>query len=203
MANRELNALTAATTLTGSELVYVEQDGLGKRTTAAEVARSYGAVVSGTNLTQTNSTVTPASVTELELSLPPGVYRITGMIVWRSAATTTGASFWVAGIGGTVTRNVGHWYHVTTGGAAATGVADQVTSVNTGQLIEGKSWRVNNTDPTPCAGVDTANADELSAIDCIMTVTATTTLSLMFRSEVAGSGITVMEGTHLKVETVV
>lgn len=206
MADTELEALTAYTPSDDADVLYIVDVSTGvahKLTVAQLKALVPTPTVSGTDSTQSNSTVTPASVTELETTLAPGIYRITGMIVWQSAATTTGASFFVRGNGGTVTRNVGHWYHVTTGGAAATGIADQATSVNTGQLIEGKSWRANNTDPTPCAGVDTANADELSAVDCIMTVTATTTLQLMFRSEVAGSAITIQPGTHLKIETVV
>lgn len=166
--------------------------------------KTQGDVLKVKTATQTNTTVTLAAITDLSgTSLVPGTYRVGGHIIWQSAATTTGISLHIRGTGGTVTMNVGHWYHLTTGGAATTGIADQDTAgVTAGQMIEGRGWRLNTADPGACLGVDTANAHQLAVIECDLVVTATTTLDVMFRSEVAASGVTIQAGSNVKIEKV-
>lgn len=204
MADVKVSALSASTTPDDDDVLYIVEDGVSKKITVATL-RSYLAVESRkvVTSTQTNTTVTPAAVTELSgTSLVAGTYRYKAEIIWQAAATTTGISLYITGTGGTVTRNVGHQYTTTTGTTATTGVADQSTVAATFQMLESRAWRANATDPGPYGGVDTANSDQFSVIEGIIVVTATTTLDVMFRSEVAASGVSVMAGSILKYEKV-
>lgn len=151
--------------------------------------------------TQANSTTTAASATGLETSLAAGTYLVKYWLCYRSAATTTGVEFRLNFATGAVSRIVGTWYTLTTGGAAATGVADQSTT-STAQMLEGKGQRANNAATGPMQGVDTANADQFAVFEAIVVVTTAGTLQLMFNSEVAGSAITLMEGTSIEAKKV-
>lgn len=146
--------------------------------------------------TQANSTVTPAVVTNLtKAGIVAGTYLFKYWVCYRAAATTTGIEMFVE-FTGTVSRLVSTWYTLTTGGAAATGVADQATTA-TAQMLEGKGQRVKNAASGPTQGVDSANADQFAVVEGLMIVTATGDLQLKFRSEVAASAVTMMEGTSL------
>jgi hypothetical protein len=116
-------------------------------------------------------------------------------ICYRSAATTTGIQMYLDHTG-TTTRCVGTWYTLTTGGTAATGIADQAT-VATAQMLEGKGQRAAGTASGTMQGVDSANADQFAVMEGIVIVTGSGTMELMFNSEVGGSAVTMMEGTSL------
>ena len=117
-------------------------------------------------------------------------------MVISSAATTTGVATAIEH-SGTVSAFVSQSRFVSTGGTAATGVADQIGAVNTGQMVEGKSERVKNTVSSATAGVDTANADMYLILNAVLVVTATGTLAFRVGSEMAGSGITPKAGSHM------
>jgi hypothetical protein len=199
MADAKISALPAAGALTGAELVPVVQSGVTRRTTIGDI-RTID-VVKVCAGTQANSTVTAAAITELSASIAPGTYLLKVWFCYRSAATTTGVEFYLRTTGGTVTRCVSTWYTLTTGGAAATGIADQATTL-TAQMMEGKGQRAAGVASGPMQGVDTANADQFAVMEGIVIVTATTTLDVMFTSEVAASAVTVMEGTTLTLSKV-
>ena len=146
--------------------------------------------------TQVNSTLTGAVVTGLtQAGIATGTYLFKYWVVYRSAATTTGLEMWV-NFTGTVSRLVSTWYTLTTGGAAATGVADQATTA-TAQMMEGKGQRANNVASGPMQGVDTAAADQFAVVEGVIIVTAVGDIQLLFRTEVSGSAVTMMEGTSL------
>lgn len=196
MADTKISALAAASALTGAEEFAVNQGGTSKKATAAQIA-AYTATdtVNVLTSTQANSTVTPAAATGLTRSLTAGTYLLKYWVCYRAAATTTGVEFKL-NYTGTVSRLVSTWYTLTTGGAAATGIADQSTTL-TAQMLEGKGQRANNTASGPMQGVDTANADQFAVMEGILIATGSGNLEFQFASEVAGSAVTLMEGTTL------
>lgn len=209
LARKGIRSLIRTTSLAdnppaGQRALISKSDGWYDRDSAGVEAKLAAAAATTTILkrltaTQANSTVTPAPITEFTTSLAPGTYEVKASLLWQSAALTTGASFYLNGNGGTVTVNVGHVYTTTTGGAATTGIADQATVAGTFQMIEARAWRVNNTDPGPIGGVDTINAHQLCILEATVVVTATTSLDVMLRSEVAASAITMQIGSILKI----
>jgi hypothetical protein len=90
---------------------------------------------------------------------------------------------------------------VTTATSAATGVGDQSTTA-TAQYVEGKAQRADNTATGTTQGVDTANSSILKIMDALVTVTVSGTLNLMFRSEVAASQASIMQGSVIRVTKV-
>jgi len=144
---------------------------------------------------QANSTVTAAAVTDLSATVGAGTYTFKYWICYRSAATSTGIQMYVRHAG-TTTRCVSTWYTLTTGGAAATGIADQATTT-TAQMMEGKGQRASDVANGAMAGVDTASADQFAVLEGIMVVTVSGVFDLMFNSEVAASAVTIMTGTSL------
>ena len=143
----------------------------------------------------TNSTTTLATAMTTT-GVGPGLYQFKYVIRYQSAATTTGIGI---AVDHTQTANyfVSSFWFVSTGGTAATGVADQVSAVLAGQMVEGKSERVKGTVTTTTTGVDTANADMLAVVEGLIDVTASGDLILEFRSEVAASQVVIKSGTSL------
>ena len=146
------------------------------------------------------TSVTP-TVVMTTTGLSSGLYDFKYLVRYQSAATTTGI-----GIGVNYTGTSGafllDWWHVTTGGAAATGVGDQVAATVAGQLVEGKSERVKDTVSTASAGVDTINADMLAIVEGLVEVTGAGNLELKVRTEIAGSAITVKAQSLLVLEKI-
>jgi hypothetical protein len=125
-----------------------------------------------------------------------GTWAFKYMLRYQSAATTTGIGTAV-NHSGTVSSFVSMSRFVSTGGAAATGIADQAAATNAGQLVEGKAERALNTMSSATAGVDTINADLLLVLEGIVVVTASGNLELKVRTEVAASAVTIKSGTLL------
>jgi len=117
-----------------------------------------------------------------------GTWRFRYTIVYRSGdtLTTNGLGVAVNHTGTTGTFAMSSW-HVTSGGAAATGLGDQAAATTAGQLVEGKSERAKNTCTSATAGVQTgqAAADMLFIVEGIIVVTVSGTLELKVRSELA------------------
>lgn len=126
-----------------------------------------------------------------------GTWKYHYTVLYQTAATTTGISFVVQHTG-TLSQYVKRWIHVTTGGAASTGVGDDVAGVNTGQIVEGHATNTNAGDEGPTAGVATANANVMAEIEGLLVVTASGELRLQIRSEVSGSAVRIMAGSLLE-----
>jgi hypothetical protein len=142
----------------------------------------------------TNATTTFQTVMTTP-GLTTGTYIFRYYLRYQSGATTTGVKFTVD-YTGTTSSFVFTRLYQTTGGAAATGVDDQVTVGTTAQMIEGRSGRVKGVDPGSTSGVDTANADLFSYIEGLMIATGSGSLLLRHGSEVAAAS-TVKAGTSL------
>lgn len=141
-----------------------------------------------------NATTTPA-VCMTTTGVGAGVWKYEYSVRYQSSATTTGIGLSINHTG-TTGAFVSKWQFISTGAAAATGVADQVSAVNTGQMMEGKSERVKNTVSSSSAGVDTINVDMLAIVQGIIVVTVSGSLELKHNSETANS-TQVMDDTNL------
>ncbi len=202
MADTKISALSAVITVASTDELPVNQAGTSKKVTALQLRTYVNADIFLTAVAdQPNSTITPASVTALNTTVGAGTYLVKYWVCFRSAATTTGIEMFLHHTG-TVSRLVSTWYTLTTGGAAATGIADQASTL-TAQMMEGKGQRATNVASGPMQGVDAANADQFAVVEGIVIVTASGTLQLLFRSEVAASAVTIMTGTTLTLTKVV
>lgn len=191
-ANATLYELHKVTLRSGETLEYIE--GIGFFTITAVDS----AIVRTKKLLadQSNSTVTPTEVTGLSLVTGLGTF---GFIVWiihQAAAATTGIRFSL-NHSGTVTQFV-YWQEATSATVtAADGVQDQDIALATGGLINVNAARVKGVAGLGASvSVDTANADMLTTIRGICTVTVDGEIELWHGSEVAAA-TTVKAGSSL------
>jgi hypothetical protein len=196
MADSKISALPAASAAAAANEFAINEAGTSKKLTAAQIkayisSDAFAVMASD----QANSTVTPASVTALEVTTAAGTYLVKYWVCYQAAATTTGIQMFLDH-SGTVTRLASTWYTLTTGTTATSGVADQASTL-TAQMMEGKGQRAKNVASGPTQGVDTAAADQFAVIEGLLIVTVSGTLKLMFSSEVAASAVTMMTGTTL------
>lgn len=214
MADTKISALTAATAVAAANEFAINEAGASKKVTAQQIADFAATNLSGTSgalganrttlclsANSADNTTTTQAVAMTITGVGAGTYRIKGVLVFQAAATTTGIGI-VLSHTGTVTRFVSNWIHITTGGAAATGISDQATAVAAGQLVEGKAERVKGTRSSFTVGVDTLNADELAVMDAVIIVTVTGSVTLSIASEVAASAVRLMAGSTLEVDRV-
>jgi hypothetical protein len=201
MADTKISGLSAHSgALSGTEEVAINDGGVSKKCTIADIRTIDYVTVVGS--TFTNSTVTPAAVTDLQQSLVAGTYLIKVWMLMQSAATTTGIGVHLNASGGTVTACAATWYTLTTGTTATSGVMDQASVAATFQTMEGRAQRANNTTGGVFGGVDTANADQFAVLEGIVIVTATTTLQVMLASEVAASAVIMKPGSTMTISKV-
>lgn len=145
-----------------------------------------------------NSTTTLATCMTT-IGVGSGTWTFKYVIIYQAGATTTGVDFAINHTG-TVTKMVSSSWFITSGGSAANGLADQVSS-NTANLAEGKSARALATKFGASLGVDTLNADMLMIIEGIIVVTASGDLQLQHASEVAAAS-QVMSETSLELHKI-
>lgn len=135
-------------------------------------------------------------------SVGAGTWQFDYHIVYQSAATTTGTGMYVNHTGASPGTFVSMSRYLTTGGAAATGVVDQVQSGQTTGLLEGKGERVLNTVSSQTVGVDTLNANVYTVYSGLLIVNNTGNLQFKVTSEVNGSNITVQAGSFLELKKI-
>lgn len=154
------------------------------------------------NADQIASQSNSATVMFSTLGVGAGTWQFNYHIIYQTAATTTGVGMYVNHTGASPGHFVAMSRFVTTGGAAATGVADQVAATNAGQLVEGKAERVLNTRSSPTAGVDTASANCYTVYSGLLVVTNTGDLQFKVTSEVNGSNVHVKAGSFLELKKI-
>lgn len=186
--------LHKVTLLAGETLEYIE--GIGFFVIAALVP----ALMRVKKLTsdQSNSTVTATEVAGLSQTTGLGTFRFEYLVIHQAAATTTGIDFSV-NHSGTVTQFVYWWEWSTANTASADGVMDQDVALTTGGLMNANAARAKSTTGFTASGTvshDTANADVLSRISGLCTVTVDGDLELWHASEVAAAS-TVKAGSSL------
>jgi hypothetical protein len=124
----------------------------------------------------TNSTTTSTDVTGLSASMDEGVYEIWGNFIWTSAATTTGMSLFASFPSGT--------------NALTTYIQNSSTAGTIGFINNGAIG----------GGVSTGSiaGSNYARIDGIVVVTASGTFQIKARSEIAGSLITIKQGSFIR-----
>jgi hypothetical protein len=135
--------------------------------------------------TADNGVTTVETVMSLT-ALQAGTYLYEYFIVWRSGATGTGTAFAVD-YTGTVTRTRMTRHYQSTGAAAATGVADGVSAVLTGTLVEHMSAVTDNGALGPMTGVASTTEDQFDYIRGIMVVSTGGDLNLTMTGEANGA----------------
>jgi hypothetical protein len=131
-----------------------------------------------------------------------GTWRFRYTLIYQTAAATTGIGFGVNHTG-TATLRAASWVHVTTGGAAATGIGDDVAAVVAGQMAEGKSGAtLNAVIGSASAGVITINANHLAVLDGVLNVTVSGSLELKIASEVASSAVRITDESMLELHKI-
>lgn len=148
-----------------------------------------------------NSTVTPAKITGIDVVAGPGTYLFEYFILYQTSVATTGVRFGVNHTG-TVTSIVYDMFGTsgdTTATATQTGAQSQAITATTGGLMEAWSQRAKSTTaPLITSGTDLLTADMLIYINGLMIVTVSGNLELYHASETAAA-TTVRAGTSLRV----
>lgn len=126
-----------------------------------------------------NSTITYADITGLSWAATSGVlYRFHALLIYTSAATTTGVKF---GINGPASpTRVGLRATISQGGTSA--MNNHMSTYDSGTI---------STTSTP--------GDNIATIDGIIQVSAAGTVILRFASEIAASAITIKAGSTLEI----
>lgn len=146
-------------------------------------------------------TSTTPAVVMTTTGVDAGTWKFKYTVIFRSAATTTGMKVAVNHSGTTGLYQM-MAYYPTTGGTAATGIHDGVTSSATAGLIESRTERVINTATIATAGVDTTNSNEIMIVEGIIVVTVSGNLELKMATEVAASAITVQADSFLELNKI-
>lgn len=198
MADTKISALTASAGVTSTDEFPANDSGASVKVTAAQLGEyffkrinsSSGAAGEYKTLQKlsanatANATVTLATVMTTT-GLAAGTYTFQYDVIYQAAATTTGVDFAV-GYSGTSGSFVVTTAFASTGGAAATGIADQAGS-NTASMMEAKSQRTKATKVGSTLGVDTANSNCHMILRGIIVVTGAGDLTLQHASELAAS----------------
>lgn len=123
-------------------------------------------------------------ITGLTLALTAGTYSFKYSMIYQTTATTTGVEF-VVDYTGTSGAFVSNARFGSTGGTAATGIADQVGVGTAAGIMEVKTQRTKNARPGVTIGVDTINADCLMVVEGIVVVTGAGNLRIQLAAELA------------------
>jgi hypothetical protein len=127
-----------------------------------------------------------------------GTWKFKYTIIYQSDATGTGIGYAINHTG-TAGQFQAMWKHVTTGGAAATGIGDNDTATAAGQMMEGKNEGVlNATIGSTSAGVAVVDSDVLAILEGIIVVTGSGDLQFKIISETNGTGVRVMADSTLE-----
>lgn len=179
--------------------------GSGGGSSVTKIAGSSGAA--GTDITLQKLTSNSSDVTTTTLSssvmsttgVGAGTWRFRYTIFYQTAATTTGIGFGINHTGAGTTMPAASWIQTTTGGAAATGVGDNVAGTVAGQLAEGKSGTtLNAIIGSASAGVAVINTNVMATLEGVIVVTNSGTLELKISSEVSSSAVRLMANSVLE-----
>lgn len=211
MADTKISALAAVASVVAAQEFAVNDAGVSKKATATQILDFMFTKIAGASgaagpaMTLQKLTANSADVTTIALSA--AVMTTTGLgvslwlaryyLLYQTAVTTTGIGFGVNHTG-TATLKAAKWHHTTTGGAAATGVGDDVAATVVGQLEEGKhGLTMNAVIGSASAGVATINATILAELIALVDVSVSGSLELKIASEVAASAVRIMAGSCL------
>lgn len=143
-----------------------------------------------------NSTITPAKITELDQTLGAGTYTFKYLLRYQTASINTGVRFSV-NHSGTVTTFLANVSWVDVSAAASTAAPDQDEILSTGAVVGAFAARAKSTTGWGTTlSVDAANSDMLMIIEGLVVVSVSGDLQLYHGSEVAAP-TTVKTGSSL------
>lgn len=203
MADTKISALSAVSSVAGTNELAVNEAGTSKKATAAQLGtylQTIGMplVVALASDATANSTTTAAEITSMQATaVGAGTYVFQYFIRYQAAAITTGVKFSINHTG-TVTAMVYNMSYVDAAATASTGAPSQAANASTAQVYGAYSARAKSATASvgPTLSVDTLNADMLMIIEGMMIVTVSGDLELWHASEVAAAS-TVKAGTSL------
>lgn len=126
-----------------------------------------------------------------------GTWKFEYFLLFQTAATTTGIRIAINHTGTAPTFQM-HSDFLSTGGAAATGIADGIAAGATAGLHEGHAERALNATSKATVGVATANANQFLVVRGILVVTVAGDLEFKLGTEVAGSAARLMADSVLE-----
>lgn len=198
MADTKISGLTAAGAAAAANELAINEAGTSKKLTVQQLADflfkringNSGAAGAYKTLQKLSANATANATTTLATVMTTtgvgaGTWHFKYTLFYQCGATSTGVDFALGHSGTTTKRIISSWF-VTSGGAAANALADQVTS-NTANLVEGKSQRGGAAKLGASLGVDTINADMMMVIEGVVVVTVSGDLTLQHASSVAAS----------------
>ncbi len=214
MPDSKISALTAASAAAGTNELAINEAGTSKKLTVTQVADFLFTRISGNSGaagpyktlqrlsadSASQTSVTPATVITTT-GVGIGTWHFEYNLIFQTAATTTGIKI-SNNHTGTVTTYQMHADFLSTGGAAATGVADAIAAGATTGLHEGFAERVINTSSKASVGVATANANQFIIVRGIIVVSATGSLEFKLGTEVATSGVLLKADSFLELTKV-
>lgn len=153
--------------------------------TVTQLKSMLGIFTKAVGVDVTNSTTTPAKITDLDETLGPGTYTFKYYIRYQAAALTTGVKFSV-NHSGTVTAFVANVSWVDVSATAATAAPDQNQVIATGAIVGAFAARAKSTAGWGTTlSVDAINSDMLMIIEGLVVVSVSGDLQLYHGSEVA------------------
>lgn len=196
MADLAISGWTAATATNDTDEFIKNEGGTTKKVTAL-IMKAYFSGLTALNADYaSNSTVTPAKITNLDRATGTGTFDFEYRIRYQAGATTTGIRFSVNHTG-TVTFFLANVRWVDASATASTAAPSQAGVGAAGQCLGAFSARaVSTAGWSTTISVDSANADMLMIIEGKVLVTVTGNLELWHGSEVAAA-TTVKAGSSL------
>lgn len=198
MPDTKISALTAVTSLAGTEEIVLNQGGVSKKATLAQLKSFLPVQTSFLSSDATaNATTTAAKITGLDLVVPAGTYQFQYFIRYQSSAAATGVKFSV-NHNGTTTAFLVNMRYVDASATASTGAPTQAQNNSTAGVMGAYSARAKSTAAGmgPTLSVDTLNADMMIVLEGIVIVTVSGTMELYHASETAAA-TTVKAGSSL------
>lgn len=142
--------------------------------------------------------ITLVELAGLTKTIGVGIWIFEYFVIYQTSATGSGVEF-VVDHTGTDTAFVSNARFGTTGGAAATGIADQVGTGSAAGLMEVKTQRTAGARPGVTIGVDTANADCLMIVEGVIRVSVSGDLKIFMAAELAGQVCRAKAGSAVRI----
>jgi hypothetical protein len=198
MADSKISALPAASAAAAANEFAINEAGISKKLTAAQLAEFLGVIKKRLGTQFDSSSTTPAKVTNLDQTLGVGTWIVEYYLRWRSSAAATGVKFDL-NHSGTVTSFVWWQRQFDISATASTAVPDQDAIQAAGHVHMGFASRAKGTAGRGVLlSADTVNLDMFTVIEALIEVTVSGDIQLYFGSEATGSTQSLMVGSVLR-----
>jgi hypothetical protein len=210
MADTKISALTAAASALAADEFAVNEAGVSKKLTLAQIASYFFTRINGSSgaageyktlqklsANSADQTSTTPGVVMTTTGVGVGTWHFKYTATYQSAATTTGIKL-VVNHTGTVGQFQSLMWFMDTAATAATGVGKGVSTAAIGSVPSMYAERVKDTSSFASVGVTDINADIPVIVEGIVVVTVTGSLELKLGTEVAASAVRLMADSLLE-----